>query len=26
VIMKDFAPQVAELYDEPTATTTVPLG
>jgi len=26
VIMKDFAPQVAEIYDEPTATTTVPLG
>ncbi|MBN9158300.1 MULTISPECIES: long-chain fatty acid--CoA ligase [unclassified Microbacterium] len=26
VIMKDFAPQVAEIYNETTATTTVPLG
>ncbi|PRB07922.1 long-chain fatty acid--CoA ligase [Microbacterium sp. MYb64] len=26
VIMKDFAPQVAAIYDESTATTTVPLG
>ncbi|MDR2321292.1 MAG: long-chain fatty acid--CoA ligase [Microbacterium sp.] len=26
VIMKDFAPQVAAIYDETTATTTVPLG
>ncbi len=26
VILKDFAPQVAEIYNETTATTTVPLG
>ncbi|MBS1907409.1 MAG: long-chain fatty acid--CoA ligase [Actinobacteria bacterium] len=26
VIMKDFAPQIAEIYDQTTATTTVPLG